>query len=274
MKDFIKKKNWKQIILFLAIASVIVYLIFYFFNLFNILFSNSQTSECHEIYGSFGSYVGGIVGTIIGAITLILVYKTYTSQKQELKLQKQLIAQQQFESTFFNMLNVHRELKKDSYLNVDNSINHRTTEGIFVFSCIRTFLNKKYEGCHSKNEKEKINNVYKCTYDEYQHVISHYCRNVYHILKYIRENEEIEILGKEHKKYKNYADIFQSQLNVDEQFLLFYNFIYFDKETEDEMFWTINLVNHYQFLENLGSSNLLNKKGLHNNKNFYTFDIK
>ncbi len=77
-----------------------------------------------ENLGGYGSFIGGIVGTFLTIIATYYVYKTYHSQKKELKsqkkeliLQKQLIAQQQFESTFFNMLNVHRELKNNLKLN-------------------------------------------------------------------------------------------------------------------------------------------------------------
>ena len=36
------------------------------------------------------------------------------------------------------------------------------------------------------------------------------------------------------------------------------------------MFWTINLVNHYDFLENIGIDNLISKK----HELFYDFQIK
>ena len=150
-ENFIKK-NWKQIILFFAITLVIVCLAFYFFNLFNFLFSNSQTSECHEIYGYFGSYVGGVLGTIIGFVTLFFVYITYTSQRKELKLQSELIAQQQFESTFFNMLNVHRELKKD--LKYSKSYYGTNPFERFGLDVIK-YVNDKY-----KTEFSTVSNTY------------------------------------------------------------------------------------------------------------------
>ena len=69
---------------------------------------------------SFGGFIGGLVGTFLTIIATLFVYKTFINQKLELKSQKTelllnrgLIAQQQFETTFFNMLNVHRQLKKD-----------------------------------------------------------------------------------------------------------------------------------------------------------------
>ncbi|WP_310377696.1 putative phage abortive infection protein [Flavobacterium sp.] len=297
----------KQIAFFLISIVVIGNALVFFNEKFEFFCANSQGSEYYQIYGVLGDYVGGILGTIIGFITLILVYLTYTSQKDELKLQSQLIAQQQFESTFFNMLNVHRELKNSLKIKKDkNNIDSNVYEEFFikefkgieiierteVFSFLKiqfkklffyqgteagtyqpVSLDKLYKDVHKKNENEKIiyliQNLF---FKKHQNVISHYCRNIYQILKYIRENEKQETLGKEHTIYLKYTNILQSQLNNDEQFLLFYNFIAFDNKDKEE-FSTVNLCNHYQFLENLGYENLLNNE-LHNNQKFYSFNIK
>ena len=72
--------------------------------------------------GHFGDFIGGFLGTILTGLATYLVYLTFISQKKELKLQRKLIAQQQFETTFFNMMNVHRELKNSFYLNSNTSI--------------------------------------------------------------------------------------------------------------------------------------------------------
>jgi len=329
-----KKQNyWLEIIGSIIMLICLVYVVPFLNNLFNELYINSKTTECHEIYGSFGSYVGGILGAVIGFVTLFFVYLTYTSQRKELKLQGQLIAQQQFESTFFNMLNVHRELKNSLKLNsinlickLDDSSKEIVIYGLDVIQSIssdyREFYNSFDNNAHlkqfninkkNKNYKklipdtaeiitivehfkvdpnskssdifqnnnwdedkcklefleEKINFTYKFLYENYQNQISHYCRNVYHILKYIRENEKNQTLGKDYKKYKNYANIFQSQLNVDEQFLLFYNFIHFN-DKENGIYSTLRLVNYYKFLENIGIDNLILKK----HEEFYDYIIK
>lgn len=51
---------------------------------------------------------------------------------------------------------------------------------------------------------------------------------------------------------------------------LFYNFIHFDKEIKDNTFWTINLVNHYKFLEKIEIENLILKE----HELFYDYVIK
>lgn len=322
-------KYWLEIIGSILMLFFFIYVVPFLINLFNELYINSKTTECHEIYGSFGSYVGGVFGTIIGFLTLILVYKTYTSQRNELKIQKELISQQQFESTFFNMLNVHRELKNNLSLDSSSSIfydpetnyeklyynfyykkpdlNDKNQEearrdklskvmkiGISVFGIIRndyknlndsisvderinllksnnliqstnrTLLSKLEALKNSLNNKSSLNETFEILFDKYQELLSHYCRNIYHILKFIRETEEQNKIS-----YRKYADIFQSQLNVDEQFLLFYNFIHFNDE-KNGIYSTINLVNHYQFLENVGIDNLIFKK----HEEFYDFVIK
>lgn len=61
--------------------------------------------------GAFGDFIGGFLGTILTIIATVYIYKTYHSQKKELILQKQLGAQQLSDTSFFKMLNVHRELK-------------------------------------------------------------------------------------------------------------------------------------------------------------------
>jgi hypothetical protein len=63
-----------------------------------------------------GDTFGGITAPIIGLITIMLLFLTYQFQKNELQetratanKQAEIMAQQQFENTFFELLKVHRE---------------------------------------------------------------------------------------------------------------------------------------------------------------------
>jgi len=60
-------------------------------------------------YGEWGEFVGGIFGTIIAGIACIYVYKTYISQKKELEKTNETAEKQQFETTFFNLIRIHKE---------------------------------------------------------------------------------------------------------------------------------------------------------------------
>lgn len=58
----------------------------------------------NDYLGALGDFLGGFLGSIFGIITIYLVYKTYISQKEELELSRKLIQKQNFESTFFSLL--------------------------------------------------------------------------------------------------------------------------------------------------------------------------
>lgn len=60
-----------SIAIILAVSPVIVYCI---------TLSASSFAESSGDFGIFGDYIGGTVGTIVGIISIYLLYKTYTSQ--------------------------------------------------------------------------------------------------------------------------------------------------------------------------------------------------
>src|SRR5688572_29198754 len=60
-------------------------------------------------YNELGDFVGGVVGTFFSIIAVYLLYKTYTVQRQELTSTRSLLLKQQFETTFFSMLNIHSQ---------------------------------------------------------------------------------------------------------------------------------------------------------------------
>lgn len=70
--------------------------------------------------GTYGDFIGGLLGTILSIVAVILVYKTYISQSRELELNRKLLEQQSFENTFFNMLKVHQDLKNNISFSTSN----------------------------------------------------------------------------------------------------------------------------------------------------------
>ena len=63
----------------------------------------------YEITGQFGDFVGGVVGTLFALSGTFLIFLTFNEQKKE----NQRIS---FESSFFQMINLHRENIKDAKL--------------------------------------------------------------------------------------------------------------------------------------------------------------
>lgn len=59
--------------------------------------------------GDIGSFLGGTTSSIIGGLTLYLVYQTYKAQDKEMKATREQLKQQNFETTFFNLLKSFNE---------------------------------------------------------------------------------------------------------------------------------------------------------------------
>ncbi len=100
------KPNLRLITIVTLALSCFAFLAFYFFQ-----FRNYSLSSNSDDWGNFGSYFAGGLGTILGFANLFLLYYTYNSQRK-------IGNQQQFESTFFELLKNHRE-------NIFNAIDSR-----------------------------------------------------------------------------------------------------------------------------------------------------
>jgi hypothetical protein len=101
--------------------------------------------------------------------------------------------------------------------------------------------------------------AYSNIFDDYHSQIGHYFRHLYHILlflhqSYINELANSNQVNKEEvfKKYKQYSDLLQAQMNSYQLGLLFYNGLCFVK--------TKKLLHIFSFLENLALEDLLAKE--------------
>lgn len=73
---------------------------------FQILYTN-ETCLSLDKFGQIGDFVGGFGGTIFAFVSLLLLYDTLTSQLKDSKLNRELIQIQQFENTFYQLLDLH-----------------------------------------------------------------------------------------------------------------------------------------------------------------------
>lgn len=263
-----------------------------------------------EKLGHFGDFIGGFLGTLLTILATLLIYLTYNNQKKELLKTKELLELQQFESTFFNMLKVHQELKNNISFNTENTIIREyepisfestvplkkgtQVVGKHFFDVVSNDFQKlykhfphdnpnyhiskelddklenigfgiKFEEPTCKNKIKEIKYKYDVIFENYASYLGDYFRNLYHILKFISTKKRKELNVTKNKedqvhieeKFKQYADILQSQMNFSELQLTFYNSLKFRKLRK--------LVLEFDFVENLHSSNLLSQDHLHFN---------
>lgn len=162
--------------------------------------------------------------------------KVFKEQSETLKIQR-------FENTFFQLLNLYHEL-------VDK-LNFSPKSGMGVSESFekRAVLTRAYDALNSSiefsnyiqetNEKGIVDTVVtkptsfeeaekrlkeayqKFYFEDFNQILSHYFRNVYHIFKFIYKSQ---LIDKSNKQF--YATLVRAQLSSDELYLILYNSIH------------------------------------------------
>lgn len=110
--------------------------------------------------GQVGDFIGGTVGTILTAISIILLYKTLQEQRKSFN-------KSQIESRFFELLNFHRdnvnEIEFEYYLSKDSS---RLVKGRHFFVTANKQLEYAFEEFEYffRSKKLDINDIYEPKY--------------------------------------------------------------------------------------------------------------
>lgn len=227
-----------SLVVLLTISPIIVYCI---------TLRKFDFAESSEDFGIFGDYVGGTIGSIVGAISIYLVYITYTSQVKFTRSQDEAMKRQQFETTYFSLLEQQQMIRSQLKGNIGNE----TYEGILYLQCLKSQLvdalselNYIQDEVTEDNKvmlKNRANELYMDFFLPNVSNLGHYFRHLYHILKYIEDSHFSDS--------RKYADLLQSQLSNDELFLLAINGI--SNYGRKEM---LPLMDKYGLLENYNAN--------------------
>jgi hypothetical protein len=234
--DFLKK--YRDTALFVLIVVAGTYAFLYVGNKFSVSDIGSG--------GAIGDFFGGILNPLFAIIGLFALLETIKIQSKELKTSSEALKQsseeleltreqatlsaaalqeqsdsiklQNFENTFFNMLNLHNEIIRS--INIDTNIKLLYSDknrvvnvkgnGILLFNNIVNILNNNYMSNIHNKEVGYESIIYKIGDD-----IGHYFRNMYQILKFIDSKKNIE--------QKHYSNILRAQLSNSELSMLFFN---------------------------------------------------
>lgn len=190
--------------------------------------SNLKITTNPSYWGAFGDFIGGVLNPIFAIFTLIGLVLTIRLQMEILEVQKkELVAtreelkksaealeiqnktmlSQNFEGTFFRMLEKQAELL--------NRIEFPPGSGAFGSKAVRYILDR------AKNKTLEGNNflsAYEGIYKQNKSSMGPYFRNLYHTLKLIDKNQHLA----DNEKY-DYSSLARAQLSSDEITLAFYN---------------------------------------------------
>ncbi|ELQ2466450.1 putative phage abortive infection protein [Vibrio vulnificus] len=209
-----------------------------------------------DSYGSLNTLFSGLA--FAGIITSIFLQSQelretraeIKGQKEEFELQTKAMNKQVFETTFFQLLQLNNEIIQSLQIEEGFSSNRKLIQGRGVFRVLYVdkFLENgaSFEYRHQFGDDETfnddINGHYLMFHRVYGHLVGHYFRNVYQILKYVDKSVV------EDKKF--YSNLLRAQMSDYELGLLFYNCISDLGNTKFKA-----LVEQYQFFEHLNRLN-------------------
>lgn len=246
------------IVVIVAFVLAIFVTSMYFYNF------NGNLSSSNGDWGTFGDFVGGSLNPIFAFLGLIALLLTIILQSKELqnstnelarstsalKKQGELLDKQNFENTFFQMVKLHNDIINAIDLR-KRSNNELLAQGRDCFKKFYERFQYKYsvssKDLSSEGDLTIIEDSYTKFFNEKQHEIGHYFRNLYVIFKFI---DESNIEDK-----KQYTRIIRAQLSTYEQALLFYNCLHSIGNRKFKP-----LIEKYELLENLDLDLLIQRE--------------
>lgn len=188
-----------------------------------------------------GGWLGGTSSPLFSLAGFLMMYSAYKSQQEDLrltrvemeenrkeaKIQNETLKRQEFETTFFHILELHHQIVNSMHeqhevpnyqgFEKDSDTKIESHQGRQYFQFAYSSLKKKYNLSIKISSSTPMSKIYKEFFEKNQIYLGHYFRNAYHILRLLDKS----VLDSERKE--DFSKLFAAQLSSDEQHLLFYN---------------------------------------------------
>ena len=238
----------------------------------------------YTILATAGDWLGGTSAPLFSLAGFLMMYGAYKMQQEDLRLTREEMQQtreefktqnatlkrQEFETTFFHLLELHHQIVNSIVYEQKRMVNLSYTSTIyegrkyFIFA-YNDALKNNYQRYVLTNVPEldgrlkylssfqldlkSLQQAYNDFHREHHQYIGHYFRNIYHILRLLDKS----ILKDEEKM--DFAKLLAAQLSADELHLLFYNCF-----ASDDYKKTRALALHYDMFDTMDKATLLNKE--------------
>jgi len=280
------KKYWlaaalPKILVFIAILSIVTTMLvlgFYFS-----YFDGSITTESDR-WGHFGDFLGGTLNSIFGFLGLIALLFTIILQSRELQLSRQELRmsvgssqaqnntfkRQQFENTFFHLLNLHNTIVNSLELSETYLVESITRGRECLAKCDEIFKEEKYLDRYEPDNVKALPKMQQEKFLEesfkeflfymktrYHLSVEHYFVHLCNMIAFLGKDEAqvfISESGEDKKAKQHYMNIIRSQLSEAERSLLFF---YCLSHSSDEC---CQLMMEYGLLQNAQEVELANAK--------------
>lgn len=198
-----------------SFAILVLVSIFYFYK----MFKNCEVSRSMTDWGNYSM----CIGALFTFVSLIFIYRTYISQRA-------MAYKTQFDSSFFNLLgiqrNIHEKCTIKAFVDIKNRMSNTPIKDEPYNELIRIY------NIATKNKKNRD--------------IMYYFRHLYHLIMFVHRSD-MSVNDK-----KGYIDIIQAQMSDEELASMVFNVIHYESHHQ-KPFKYIEILDQYNFFENLRS---------------------
>lgn len=90
---------------------------------------NTNENINMPIAGQIGDFVGGLAGTFFTLVGVLLLFETLALQRKELMESRKVFEKQQFETTYFNLINLYQEVVKSLHFDFTDASSEKVYRG-------------------------------------------------------------------------------------------------------------------------------------------------
>ena len=212
-----------------------------------------------ENIGQAGDFFGGFVNPLLTFLTFSGVLFTVYIQRQDLnetrketKKQAEFFERQNFEATFFQMLNLHNGIVSE--LEISEYNYSSPFKGRGTFPVYYSKLQEKFNNIHTQalgSQSLIVSHAFHQFWDGARQDLGHYYRYLYNIIRYVHEAHLPATAEDMHTAKMRYMKLLRAQLSDFELLLLYYNSI--TGNGRRFLFY----VNAYELLDNMPRNLLL-----------------
>lgn len=199
----------------------------------------------NDLLGTYGDFIGGVLGTIFAMISIIILIKTFNSQRAVTEKNERQIDNQRFNDLFFELLRLYQSEVSELYVAADEE---KYTDKNF-FDYWKRELQEKFciQKSYQRNIRESVK-LYMNFYVKNRTKLAAVYRTLYRIYDLLDKSELEESVK------KSYLKIIRAQLTDSELFFLRYN------SGTDYGRNFIHYINKYNILKHLPAFDLLEFK--------------
>lgn len=206
-------------------------------------FINHKLDVSLDNASKIGDFIGGFVGVFFTLVGILLLYETLALQRKELTDSRKVFEKQQFENTFFSLLELYQSIVETLHYEDYSGTNAKGKE-FFKTQKVNCFDSFAPSNSFYKNRKQAID-IYTKFYIEHKELIAHYFRTLYRIFRVIDTSK----FSDSEKTF--YSKIVRAQLSESELFMINYNACTAYGSKFRQLIVDYNLIKHLPVFERL-----------------------